>query len=262
MSVLVTGASGFIGSRLVTRLEGAGYSVEEFDVLIESSQTVADYEVLKEAFERNEYVFHLAAVADVWEDDKTELFNSNIIGVRNVTKASEETQTPVLFTSSVTARNPTNLYAETKKIGEDICRCSEGDLSWVQLTNVVGAGTQKGQVAAMIEQAVTEEEIEVWGNGEIERSYVSVETVCEQLLDCFESGQTGFCGEVGSRTMTNYTMASIIVSTLDSFVSIQRVEKMPPSPKTLTASTVTDEEVQSAVRSQVDWFQNKSRRGE
>lgn len=254
MQVLVTGSEGFIGSHLVERLESDGYDVERFDVVNDSSQDVADYSSLVEAFERNDGVFHLAAVADVWEDDRSELFNANVLGVRNVVKASAETDTPVVFTSSVTARNPTNLYAETKKIGEDICNCADGPISWVRLTNVVGEGTQKGQVAAMVEQAVSDGEIEVWGDGDIKRSYVSVDTVCERLHSIFELQQRGFCGEIGSQSMTNYEMASLIVSTMDSTVSITRVSKMPPSPKELVTPITDGREVQTAVSNQVEWF--------
>lgn len=256
MQVLVTGSEGFIGSHLISVLENRGHTVERFDVRNDAEQTVADYERLYEAFERNEYVFHLAAVADVWAEDRSELFDANVLGVRNITRAARETSTPVLFTSSVTAREPTNLYAETKKIGEDICQCADGPIAWVRLSNVVGSGTKKGQVAAMVEQAVTDTVIEVWGDGDIKRTYVSVETVCEYLYRIFKQRQIGFCGEIGSRTMTNYEMASIIAGCLESQVTINRVSKMPPSPKELVVSIPDEGDVQDAVFNQVEWFKS------
>jgi len=256
MNILVTGSEGFIGKHLTQFLVDNGHTVEEFDVRNNGSKTVANYSVLHEAFERNEYVFHLAAVADVWADDQAKLFDSNLLGVSNIGKAAQETGTPVMFTSSITARRPTNEYAETKTIGEELLEYANAEVAWVRLSNVVGAGTQKGQVAAMIEQAVSDGHIEVWGNGEIQRTYVTVDYVCRSLNqflhDSIGSSTSGFCGELGNVTMTNFEMAQLIAECVDGSVQVERVDTMPPSPKKLTVPNVDPEPVESAVRSQVE----------
>jgi len=249
MDILVTGANGFIGSKLTDKLTKEGHTVEKFD--IKSDKNVSDYNLVLDAFQRNEYVFHLAAVADVWKTDKLKLFDANIMGVRNIEKASKETDTPVMFTSSITAKNPTNLYAETKFIAEKILKDSEAPVSWIRLSNVIGANTNKGQVAAMVEQAVSNNKIEVWGNGDIKRSYVTVERVCDilyQYLENYESGnvQTGFQGEIGSHTMTNLDIANLISKYVN--VEIKCISKMPPSPKELFVENIDGRNISNGIK--------------
>lgn len=251
MNILVTGANGFIGSHLVAHLSELGHTVEEFDIRLEDTQTVADYETIKNAVQRNESVFHLAAVADVWDTDKTKLFDANILGVRNLARAIEETNTELIFTSSITAQNPTNLYATTKEIGEDILAQSTGDAKWVRLTNVVGNRTQKGQVAAMVKQAHDESRIEVWGNGDITRSYVSVKTVCQELTALLNSTQNGYIKTIASKSMTNRTVAEMIADAAETTIKIEEIAKMPPSPKSLVATTVDGKPIQPAIKRMV-----------
>lgn len=251
MNILVTGSNGFIGSHLVAHLSELGHSVEEFDIQLDDTQTVADYDALKTAVQRNETVIHLSAVADVWDTDKTKLFDANILGVRNIARAVEETSTELLFTSSITATNPTNLYAKTKEIGEDILAQSTGDVKWVRLTNVVGCGTQKGQVAAMVQQAQDESRIEVWGNGSITRSYVSVQTVCEELTALLDSPETGYRKTIASKSMTNRAVADMIADASETEIEIEEISKMPPSPKSLVATTVDGKPVYPAIQQMV-----------
>lgn len=258
MKVLVTGADGFIGSHLVSKLNENNCNVEKFD--IKSNKDVSDYDAVLRAFKRNDYVFHLAAEADVWVTEKDKLFDTNIIGVRNIEKAANKTDTPVMFASSITARNPTNIYSETKLIGERIIKDSKAPISWFRCTNVIGTNTDKGQVASMIEQGISTGKIEVWGNGEIKRTYVSVENLCnilyQHLEDTHENNQRiGFCGEIGSKTMTNLEIAKIIANYIPN-VQIKCIPKMPPSPRELIAEDIDGEEIEKSIRKVVKSKQN------
>jgi nucleoside-diphosphate-sugar epimerase len=254
MDILVTGGNGFIGSKLIDKLTKEGHNVENFDIKFDKN--VCEYNVVLDAFQRNDCAFHLAAVADVWKTDKSALFDSNIMGVRNIEKASEVTDTPVMFTSSITAKNPTNLYAETKFIAEKILKDSQAPVSWIRLSNVIGANTNKGQVSAMVEQAVSNNKIEVWGEGEIKRSYVTVERVCEILfthLEDYKSDkrQTEFCGEIGSQTMTNLEMARLISKYVPN-VEIECIPKTPPSPKELYVENTDGRDITDGVEKLVN----------
>lgn len=255
MSVLVTGSEGFIGSELVSFLESQGMRVEGFDIAVDEAQDVSSYEAVRQAVERVDFVFHLAGVTDVWNSDKSSVFDANVVGVRNVLRACDTTGTPVIFSSSVAARNPENLYALSKEVGESLCKSSDADVSWVRFSNVVGGGTEKGQVYAMAEEAVVDGEIEVWGDGEIRRSYVTVETVVEGLFEMMEADASGFYGEFGSQTMTNYEIAELIVDATSSDVGVSVIDKMPPSPKELVVSDVDGKEIESGIVETVSYLE-------
>lgn len=116
MLVCVTGGTGFIGSHLVRALLDDGHRVRvlhrQNSKLIalagldyESAiGDVTDLDSLKQAFKDCDWIFHVAAVADYWRADKSQLFEVNVEGTRKVLHASQEAKVKrVIFTSSAAA---------------------------------------------------------------------------------------------------------------------------------------------------------------
>lgn len=113
--VLVTGASGFIGSHLIHKLTQQGFSVRAF-ILPETQKNfpltenqkvetyfgdIRDYDGVFKAMQDCDYVFHLAAHCDLWASDRRIYKDINVSGTKNICKAAEKRGIKKLvFTSS------------------------------------------------------------------------------------------------------------------------------------------------------------------
>ena len=114
MKVLVTGATGFIGSHIAQLLAAQGAGLR---LLVRSSSNLdniaglnaetvigdlQDATSLKKAMHGCEYVFHVAADYRLWVRDPQEMYRSNVEGTRNIIRAAQETGVlRVIYTSSV-----------------------------------------------------------------------------------------------------------------------------------------------------------------
>jgi dihydroflavonol-4-reductase len=112
--VLVTGASGFVGSAVARKLIGAGFAVR---VLIRPTSNVSrlagldlepavgdlrDAEAVSRAVNGARWVFHVAADYRMWARDPTEIYRSNVDGTRTLMEAAIRCGVErVVYTSSV-----------------------------------------------------------------------------------------------------------------------------------------------------------------
>ena len=106
MKILITGGAGFIGSHLTELLLSEGHSVTIIDNLCTGSREniskivkndrlkfvnvdIRDYEKLQTHFSDIDWVFHLAALADVVPsiDKPEDYYSTNVTGTFNVLNA-------------------------------------------------------------------------------------------------------------------------------------------------------------------------------
>lgn len=99
-TVLVTGATGFIGNKLCMALAEAGQTVhalcrDENSPLLPTHKNIIPFRgdilnksSLTAAMQGCSYVYHTAALAKMWVKDKNEFYNVNVIGTKNVLEAA------------------------------------------------------------------------------------------------------------------------------------------------------------------------------
>ncbi|CAN6466694.1 unnamed protein product [Victoria cruziana] len=128
MRVVVTGASGYLGSCLCRRLLQEGHTVRALvrrssDLLSLPHTTsshnfelafgdVTDLASLLPAFSGFDVLFHAAAVVEPWSPNPSVFFTVNVEGFRNVLQAFRETSSmqKMVYTSSFFALGPTDGY--------------------------------------------------------------------------------------------------------------------------------------------------------
>lgn len=156
MSVLVTGAAGFIGSNLVDELMVQGMEVIALDDLSEGKMenlerwrgharfsfvrgSVLDYDLVRRAADHTSCIFHLAADSRIQTGivDPRRAIETNVLGTANVAEAARQGGVPrIVYSASSSAygrgvmpqdgfaencrADCLNPYSMSKKAGEDV----------------------------------------------------------------------------------------------------------------------------------------------
>jgi GDP-4-dehydro-6-deoxy-D-mannose reductase len=222
--ILVTGASGFVGTHLIPRLRDAGHRV------ITVTRTAGDVEESStwEALPAAEVVIHLAARASVPESwQEPELYiRSNLLGTLCALHYCRTREARLVFTSSymygapetlpisesapLIARNP---YALSKKLAEEACRFyaeSFGvDVTVLRPFNVYGRGQSESfLVPSIVRQMRAGGEIRVKDLAP-RRDYVYVRDVVDGILAAAEGGKHGFRA-LNIASGTSYSVGELV----------------------------------------------------
>ncbi len=229
--VLVTGASGFLGSHLCSRLAAKGVKVVAFVQKKQSAPkgTVAfegdllDAQSLSEAATGCNVVFHLAGQSTprVAEENPKADFDANVLGTLNALSAAESAGAKAfVFTSSsfvygnangkkplaeTSECKPAKVYGLDKLAAEEHCRlfARKGKMrvAIARLFNVYGPG-QKGRVVSdLIEKARAKDgkkTFEVLGNCADWRDMLYVDDAVSALVLLAQKGKSGEAYNVAS----------------------------------------------------------------
>jgi nucleoside-diphosphate-sugar epimerase len=225
--VFVTGATGFIGTKLVHALVQRGWMVHALSRSTSNTQglendlvklvrgDLLDPASLREGMEGCEHVYHLAAYAKNWARHKTTFFEQNVAGTRHVLSAAQAAGVArVLCTSSVVTLGPTapgmvgdetgsrrdgrcfTEYEESKvEVEREVRQCMEPGVPVVVVnpTRVFGPGklTEGNSVTLMIDQYVRGRLPFLLNGGVNVGNYVLVDDLVHGYLLAMEKGRPG-----------------------------------------------------------------------
>lgn len=257
MRVLITGATGFLGSHLCRRMVSQGHDVRilyraasELSVLdglpLEKAVgDIADAESMRTAVRDREWVVHAAADLSYWGPQEATLMRVNVEGTRHVAQAClAEGVQRLLFVSSVAAIGiptdkgrpadedfPSNLkglrlpYALSKKRGEEAIaeEIARGlDAVTVNPALIVGLYGDDYRGAEMMRK-VRHRSIVPYFSGGI--CIVHVEDVVAGILAALEKGRTGHRYILGGE---NVTYKRIVQRTAEVMGLERRFVPVPP----------------------------------
>jgi nucleoside-diphosphate-sugar epimerase len=210
MRILITGGSGFIGSRLARRLIERGHAVRILDLVVNPALKdhtiqgdVSHAEVVRRALEGVDLVFHLAAQH---RDDVQPIelyYTTNVDGMRILCDEMDRASIRrLIFTSSVaiygfdtqdgdesTAPAPANHYGKSKLEAEHVVdawlRRGDGREAVVMRPCAVFGPTNRGNIFNLFRQVMSGRFVMV-GDGKNKKSMAFVDNVVDALLFVME----------------------------------------------------------------------------
>lgn len=246
MKIFVSGATGFIGSRLALRLANDGHQVhalyrDERKVSIIQHPNIKlfkgdilDYYSLIPAIEGCSQIYHVAAFAKVWARDASIVYRQNIEGSVNVIRAGIQAGVKkVVCTStagvlgnsrpgsSVDEFTPHPLkyfndYESSKAILEEVLKTLSGndvEIVIVNPTRVYGPGVlgDSNGTTRMIKSYIRGKWHIIPGDGNNIGNYVFIEDVVTGHILAMEKGKPGERYVLGGDNITYNTLFSILV---------------------------------------------------
>lgn len=232
MKVLVTGASGFIGSYVVENLLNRGLEVIAFDHLARPSSTtttyigdVRDSTAISEAVAISDGVIHLAGVLGTTEtiDNPKPAVETNILGSLNVFQACRQYRKRCAY---ITVGNYWfhNTYSVTKTTAENLAwmfNAEHGtEIAVVRALNAYGPRQKHAPVRKIMPNfilpALRGEPITIYGDGSQVMDMIYVADVADVMVRALLEGHGQYCWtpERGGRNACKFEAGTGRVTTV------------------------------------------------
>jgi len=307
LKIVVTGGAGFIGSHIVEHWISknaevhiidnlrSGYlsNVEIFPEAIFHKGSITDRDLVFKVLKDTDYVHHLAGFVSVPEsiEKPKECYEINVNGLINVLDASKECGIKkIVFSSSAAIYgenpispktvslkpDPKSPYGETKLEGESLLKLyneNEGvGATSLRYFNVFGPRQDpKSQYAAaipiFIEQALKNEQIVIYGDGEQTRDFIFVkDVVLANILAATNEKVNDVFNVASGKAITINEIARIVIDELKSSSKIVYEKERPGDIKHSLASIQETEEqltfhpeydLMEGLKGTIKYFRNK-----
>jgi UDP-glucose 4-epimerase len=208
VKLLVTGATGFLGSRTADVLEERGHEIVRVArpggarraAAEESRVTRADAgdPATRELLAGCDAALHFAGIPDPARarEDPARAVRENVGATLNLLEGCREHGTGLVYPSTVRAgvSPPPDPYAMSKRLGELVCELHEARTIVVRLTSVFGPGQvawegATGAIAAFAARALDGEPIVIGGDPDRRRDFVFVDEVVGTLEALVAAGR-------------------------------------------------------------------------
>ncbi len=225
MNIFISGATGYIGSRLAVALALEGHLVH---ALYRSENKtrglqhpnirlfkgdILEKESLEKAMENCSQVYHVAAFANIWEKDNSIIYRLNIEGTMNVIQSAIKSKAGrIVCTSTAGVMGPSDNdpldetspppsfyfldYERSKAILENILKTislTGPDIIIVNPTRVYGPGllSESNGVTRMIDSYILGKWHFIPGNGKSKGNYVYIDDVVRGHILAMDKGRNG-----------------------------------------------------------------------
>jgi UDP-glucose 4-epimerase len=194
VKVLVTGASGFLGSRAAELLEERGHDVVRLArpggaerAGSDESRLVRDdagEPAARDLIDGCDAVFHFAGIPDPTRarEDPARAVRENVGATLNLLEGCAERGAGLVYPSTLRAAftPPPDEYAISKRLGEEVCRLHPARALIARFTSVYGPGQvawegATGAIASFAARALQGEPIVIAGDPERRRDFVYVD---------------------------------------------------------------------------------------
>lgn len=211
--ILITGGSGFLGEILEKRLLEAGYFCVNIDLepdqlkhpnLKAYQGDIRNLSILEKIFSEHSFdcIIHLAAILAHAVKDKKFLWESNVLGTKNITLMAKKYHVPqIIFTSSncLWAKNfgrpvteedqpePVEIYGQSKLAGEKILWENRDNFKVVifRCPTIIDEG-RLGLLAILFEFIDEGRKVWVIGGGKNRYQFIYAQDLIEAIIKTFE----------------------------------------------------------------------------
>ena len=230
-TVLITGGAGFIGSNLAARLAGGGDRVRVLDDLSMGKRayldgvphelivrSLAERDAIDAAVQGVDAVVHLAARAGIPDSvaDPLGTFEANVSRLLDVLDAARLAGARrFVFASSNAAAgdheppaderdlpHPLSPYGASKLAGEAYCQAYAATYGLaacaLRFSNAYGPRSlhKRSVVAAWLRAAITDQPIEIHGDGQQTRDFVYVDDLADAVRAALDAPESAVAGEL------------------------------------------------------------------
>ncbi len=191
MKILVTGATGFVGTNLILELQkkqayslrclvyenNNPFSNQKIEVF---HGNMSDKDVLEKITKDVDVIVHLAGV--IKTKNKKQYREINVEGTKNLVNAAMKNHAKkIIFFSSILIKEKNDLYGQSKLMAEEFIKNSGMNYTIFRLSLIYGKGDTKN-ISKLIDLIKKSPIIPVWGDGNYQMQPVYIDDVVKAVI--------------------------------------------------------------------------------